>query len=83
MVLLILLIIFVGGLYPKHLECQEFYDAVALQHASVMPEQTQTTVLPGWIIVAECQGVENNLYLSYYFLALGIALIAAGYVVRR
>jgi TRAP-type C4-dicarboxylate transport system permease small subunit len=77
---MILAIIFAGGLYQKHRECEQFQEIIAYPELS--PETTVTPIVPEWYIQADCHGVQNDLYLSYYVLAIGAALIGIGFVVR-
>ncbi len=79
-ILIVVLISFAGGLYQKNMACQRFYDEFGTPSSA--PETTTTTVVPGWEIAASCHGVENSLYVSYYFIALGVALIASGFIRR-
>ena len=76
----VVLIIFAGGLYEKHVACERFFDTYG--YPSAAPETTSTQVVPDWQINADCQGVQNSLYVSYYFIALGVALLASAFIRR-
>lgn len=79
-IVLVLLVIFAGGLYQKHLLCERFFATYG--YPSTAPETTSTEIVPDWYIHADCQGVQNSLYVSYYFIAFGVALIGAGFIRR-
>lgn len=81
LILVMLLVVFAGGLYPKHRACERFYQEYSFPEMT--PDQTATAATPDWVLHADCQGVENNLYLSYYLVALGVALLGVGFVLRR
>ncbi len=83
LIVLIVLILFITGLFPEYLWCNDFYDDMIRTRGHTVPEVTKTFSTPTWVVAAHCAGVENNLYLSFYFLALGVALIFGGYVTRR
>ncbi|MBD3208827.1 hypothetical protein GF367_00215 [Candidatus Woesearchaeota archaeon] len=76
---MVVVVVLAGGLYPKHRLCEGFYDS---PYPSSPPDSTITAVAPDWYIIADCQGVQNDLYMAYYFVALGAALIGVGFVVR-
>ncbi|MBN1275217.1 hypothetical protein JXA12_02910 [Candidatus Woesearchaeota archaeon] len=78
---LVLLSSFASGLFPRHVACEQYYGSYANPVSA--PEQTSTAVAPDWFILAECQGVQNDLYLAYYFIAVGAALVGIGFVTGR
>lgn len=80
LVAMIVVIVLAAQLYPKHVACERFNDQY---FTGMVPEETMTPVAPDWFIQANCQGVQNDLYAAYYFLAIGVALIGGGFVLRR
>lgn len=81
LVAVVLLIVFASGLFPKHMACEKFFDYYG--YPSAAPESTSTEIVPDWLIHADCQGVENDLYLAYYFIGIGVFLLAVGFVLRE
>lgn len=79
--LVMLLVFFVGGLATKTAACNKYYEAYG--EPSAAPESTSTEIVAQWSVYADCQGVFNDLQLSYYFIALGVALIGISFVVKK
>jgi len=79
-IILVIIIVLAAQLYPKHLACQEAYNFYGNQQA---PEASQTPTSPEWMVLADCHGVENDLSISYYLIAIGVALLAIGFVIRN
>lgn len=80
LIVTILLSMFVSGLSKEHALCNEFYDD--LLASPNIPVTDSTVTADPWIIASHCNGVENNVYMAYYFIALGVSLLVTGIVVR-
>lgn len=76
----VLLIVLAAQLYPKHVACERFAQGYV---SGVAPEATSTPVSADWYVLADCQGVQSDLYMTYYIIALGVALLGTGFVIRR
>ena len=80
LVAVVVAIVLAAGLVPKHEACEEYRESY--RGLGLDPEETATPVAPGWHVSADCQGVENDLRMAYYFVALGAAIMGIGFVVR-
>lgn len=80
LIAIVLVMVLAAQLYPKAVACERFNEEY---FTGMAPEATMTPVAPDWFIQADCHGVQNDLYAAYFFIAIGIALVGGGFVLRR
>ena len=77
-----------SGLYSDYFFCRDF-DKNALSNPQNLPAQETTiTAIPSdylknFEIRMKCSSVDNNIFMSYLTIIIGVALVVGGFVTRK
>jgi len=78
-VCLFVLVLFLSGLFPLYARCL----SLGFSYQGLAPDASRDGGVPAWSVVASCSGVENDVYVAVFFIALGVALVSGVFVLRR
>ena len=74
-----LMLSFLSGLYGSYITCKDVVEVVSLDDTPESAKELQENNK----LVMECKGVMSDVYLSYFFLGLGTAILVGGFITMK
>ncbi|MDP7141303.1 MAG: hypothetical protein QF362_01765 [Candidatus Woesearchaeota archaeon] len=78
-IVLTLMLSFLSGLYGSYITCKDVVEVVSLDDTPESAKELQENNK----LVMECKGVMSDVYLSYFFLGLGTAILVGGFITMK
>ena len=83
-IFLVVVISGLSGLYSKHFYCKNLYgfEPAVTNNPDIGPSINTDDYNKYLETLLECNSVNNNIFISYFFIAIGVAFIAGAYITR-
>tara|TARA_Y100000310_G_scaffold345461_1_gene465239 strand:- start:318 stop:605 length:288 start_codon:yes stop_codon:yes gene_type:complete len=78
-IVLTLIFSFLSSIYASYINCKDVIKTISLSEKPQSAEELQENNK----LLMECNGVLADVYLSYFFIGLGVAIIVGGFITMK
>jgi len=78
-IVLTLVFSFLSGIYTSYIDCKNVINTISLEE---QPEDVKELQDNNKLLM-ECNGVLADVYISYFFIGLGVAIIVGGFITLK